>query len=76
MRNKKERTLKDFDNLPLSKIDGFIVDNSPMPNIDNNKMICPTCGSENKLELVVPEKIMENKKLYECSICHERCYSQ
>lgn len=74
MKKKKEKTLGDFDNLPLFKVDGVRFENFPLPNIDEVKLVCPACKSENKLNRVIPEKTLLEKKLYECSICYERCY--
>lgn len=69
---KKERTLGDFDNLPLSKIDGTIIENHKLKNIDQ-KPVCPTCGSDNLVE-VYPRIEMNELILHTCLDCQERCY--
>lgn len=69
---KKERTLSDFDNLPLSKIDGSLVENYKFKNIDP-KPVCLTCGSGNLIE-VFPRVEMNHLVLHTCLDCQERCY--
>lgn len=69
---RRERTLSDFDNLTLSKIDGEIFENYSFENIDV-KPVCPNCRSDNLAE-IYPKKIMEEKTLHVCLDCQERCY--
>ncbi len=69
---KKERTLGDFDNLPLSKLDGEVIENYNLKNVDA-KPVCSTCGSDNLAE-VYPRIEMNKLVLYICLDCQERCY--
>lgn len=69
---KKERTLGDFDNLPLSKIDGAVIENYKFKSIDS-KPVCPTCNSDNLAE-TYPKIEMGNAILHVCLDCQERCY--
>lgn len=69
---KKERTLGDFDNLSLSKIDGELIENYRFKSVDV-KPLCPTCRSDNLTE-VFPRVEMNGMVLHTCLDCQERCY--
>lgn len=72
---KFETTLGEIDNFGLEKLDNL--QQEPIYNFtfieEANDFICPDCNL-GILELIIPEVLLNNLKLTECSNCGNRIY--